>query len=217
MRAFSAAFLELLADVREDFQLTAAPEPGCRLTKELLDEKGMSLDQAMAIVRRALTVESILISYNIDTDIEWLGLKVDTDFGVSTFPRSLSGFLTALCLVLKTKAGQSLLAGQLDTLTLSCQGMIDLKGLYRIDPETGKFDRTLVSLPPPQVQAASCQELESHCLVLGLQSGKVMGCLFLIGWCCCSRCLARTTLRARCCSGTRLAKATTLPRTPSSP
>ena len=48
-------------------------------------------------------------------------------------------------------------AGQLDNLILYCQGMIDLKGLYRINPETGKFDRTLVSLPPPQVDAASCQ------------------------------------------------------------
>ena len=118
MRAVSAAFLEVLADVREDCHLAAAPEPGCRLTKELLDERGMSLDQAMAIVRRALTGESILISYNIDTDIEWLGLKVDTDFGVSIVTCSLSGFLTALCPLLK-KAGQSLPAGQFDKLTPS--------------------------------------------------------------------------------------------------
>ena len=93
--------LDMLADVTVDCQLAAAPEPGCRLTKELLDEKGMSLDQAMAIIRRVLTAESILISYNIDTDIEWLGLKVDTDFGVSTFARPWSGFLTALPLLLK--------------------------------------------------------------------------------------------------------------------
>mmetsp|Transcript_58134 Transcript_58134/g.125647 ORF Transcript_58134/g.125647 Transcript_58134/m.125647 type:complete len:346 (+) Transcript_58134:61-1098(+) len=50
------------------------------LTRELLEERGVSLDEALSELRRLLPKESILVGQSIQTDVAWLGLEQGTDF-----------------------------------------------------------------------------------------------------------------------------------------
>mmetsp|Transcript_39713 Transcript_39713/g.97611 ORF Transcript_39713/g.97611 Transcript_39713/m.97611 type:complete len:279 (-) Transcript_39713:448-1284(-) len=55
-------------------------EPLTGLSKALLDEHGMTLAQAMTILRQHLPKNSILVGQNIEKDVEWLQLQEGTDF-----------------------------------------------------------------------------------------------------------------------------------------
>lgn len=46
-----------------------------RLTKELLDQRGLGLQEAVGRLRRVLPPSAILVGQNIAKDVEWLGLK----------------------------------------------------------------------------------------------------------------------------------------------
>jgi len=49
------------------------------LSEELLS-KGVSLDTAIAMIKKVLPSESILVGQNVLKDVEWLGLKEERDF-----------------------------------------------------------------------------------------------------------------------------------------
>jgi len=50
------------------------------LTKELLDERGVTIEEAMVDLRSALPAHAILVGQNIRKDVEWLGLREGVDF-----------------------------------------------------------------------------------------------------------------------------------------
>lgn len=52
----------------------------CRLTKEVLDEHGISLEQAVQYVRQCLPTNAVLVGQNIGKDIQWLQLQEGRDF-----------------------------------------------------------------------------------------------------------------------------------------
>ena len=54
-----------------------------RLTRELLEEQGVSLSEAKDQLAVALPQGSTLLSYGIDNDLEWLNLEAKRDRGVS--------------------------------------------------------------------------------------------------------------------------------------
>jgi RNA exonuclease 4 len=50
------------------------------LTEEIMEEKGISLEDAMIKLREALPKDAILVGQNILKDVEWLGLQRGVDF-----------------------------------------------------------------------------------------------------------------------------------------
>lgn len=50
------------------------------LTKDVLDDKGIPLEEAMKKLRAALPKEAVLVGQNIGKDVEWLKLKEGEDF-----------------------------------------------------------------------------------------------------------------------------------------
>lgn len=52
----------------------------CRLTKDLLDARGIPLAQALVLLRSALPKDAVLVGQNIAKDVEWLGLREGVDF-----------------------------------------------------------------------------------------------------------------------------------------
>eukprot|EP00955_Chlamydomonas_euryale_P041922 352159-Chlamydomonas_euryale.AAC.19 len=51
------------------------------LTHELLEQYGLPLEQALAILRANLPKNAVIVGQNIRKDIEWLGLKESVDYG----------------------------------------------------------------------------------------------------------------------------------------
>lgn len=51
-----------------------------RLTKQLLDQHGIPLEQAIAILRQHLPKYAILVGQNIAKDVQWLGLREGQDY-----------------------------------------------------------------------------------------------------------------------------------------
>ena len=51
------------------------------LTADLLERKGVPLDDAMATLRKALPSNAVLVGMNIAKDVEWLELKEGADYG----------------------------------------------------------------------------------------------------------------------------------------
>jgi hypothetical protein len=60
------------------------------LTKELLDEQGVSLTDALRLLRQCLPKHAILVGQNIGKDVAWLQLREGSDFKVSKHPASRS-------------------------------------------------------------------------------------------------------------------------------
>lgn len=50
------------------------------LTREVLDQYGMPLEQALSILRAHLPKSAVIVGQNIRKDIEWLGLKEQVDY-----------------------------------------------------------------------------------------------------------------------------------------
>lgn len=55
-----------------------------RLTRELLEEQGVPLEEAVRILRQYLPRQSILVGQNIGKDVDWLQLKEGQDYQVPT-------------------------------------------------------------------------------------------------------------------------------------
>mmetsp|Transcript_7669 Transcript_7669/g.15016 ORF Transcript_7669/g.15016 Transcript_7669/m.15016 type:complete len:275 (-) Transcript_7669:263-1087(-) len=55
-------------------------QPLTSLSKELLDQYGMSFDEAMKMLRQQLPKNAILVGQNIGKDVEWLQLREGEDF-----------------------------------------------------------------------------------------------------------------------------------------
>jgi hypothetical protein len=51
------------------------------LDKHIMDEKGISIEDAMTQLRQALPKDAVLVGQNIMKDVEWLGLQRGVDFG----------------------------------------------------------------------------------------------------------------------------------------
>lgn len=66
--------------VRPETPIVSYLTPLSGLTKELLDEKGVSLENAVTAVRRHLPPSAILVGQGIRQDAGWLGLKEGVDF-----------------------------------------------------------------------------------------------------------------------------------------
>lgn len=45
----------------------------CRLTEDIIKTKGVSFDRAMALFSMSVPGSATLLSYNIDSDLKWLG------------------------------------------------------------------------------------------------------------------------------------------------
>ena len=54
-----------------------------RLSEDLINQQGVSLQQALDLVRHVLPKEAILVGQNIGKDAQWLELKEGSDFQVS--------------------------------------------------------------------------------------------------------------------------------------
>ena len=54
-----------------------------RLSEDLINQQGVSLQQALHLVRHVLPKEAILVGQNIGKDVQWLELKEGSDFQVS--------------------------------------------------------------------------------------------------------------------------------------
>jgi hypothetical protein len=50
------------------------------LTKERLDSDGIPIEKALDLLKSLLPKDAILVGQNIGKDVEWLGLKQETDF-----------------------------------------------------------------------------------------------------------------------------------------
>ncbi|EKX51667.1 hypothetical protein GUITHDRAFT_65948, partial [Guillardia theta CCMP2712] len=66
--------------VKPECEVRSYLSPLTGLSKEMLDQHGMSLDQAMAILRSHLPKHAILVGQNIRKDVEWLQLEEGKDF-----------------------------------------------------------------------------------------------------------------------------------------
>ncbi|KXZ54728.1 hypothetical protein GPECTOR_4g797 [Gonium pectorale] len=70
----------LNAYVRPQLPVVSYLTPLTGITEELLQSRGVPLEEALAAVRAVLPRESVLIGQNIRQDVQWLGLKEGTDF-----------------------------------------------------------------------------------------------------------------------------------------
>ena len=77
----------------------------------MIDQSGIALQEAIAILRQYLPKYAVLVGQNIGKDVEWLGLKEGVDFQVRChFPPSISAFLNAVLLCsLSSAEGQTLM------------------------------------------------------------------------------------------------------------
>mmetsp|Transcript_56608 Transcript_56608/g.135131 ORF Transcript_56608/g.135131 Transcript_56608/m.135131 type:complete len:275 (+) Transcript_56608:222-1046(+) len=66
--------------VKPDAPVASYLEPLTSLNKELLEQHGMPLAEAMAQLRSRLPKNAILVGQNIGKDVEWLQLKEGEDF-----------------------------------------------------------------------------------------------------------------------------------------
>jgi len=54
-----------------------------RLTEEMVEANGVALEEALVIVAQSIPENAVLVSYNIDSDLEWLRLEHKVNRGVS--------------------------------------------------------------------------------------------------------------------------------------
>jgi hypothetical protein len=64
-----------------------------RLTPEMLEQRGVSLQQALATLRQCLPTDAVLVGQGIGQDVQWLQLHEGRDFQVV-------GVLPSSCLLL---------------------------------------------------------------------------------------------------------------------
>jgi hypothetical protein len=53
-----------------------------RLTPEVLEQRGVSLQQALATLRQCLPTDAVLVGQGIGQDVQWLQLHEGRDFQV---------------------------------------------------------------------------------------------------------------------------------------
>ena len=51
-----------------------------RLTKEMIEERGVPMPQALALLRQCLPRNAVIVGQNISKDVQWLGLREGQDF-----------------------------------------------------------------------------------------------------------------------------------------
>jgi predicted NBD/HSP70 family sugar kinase len=55
----------------------------CRLTPEVLQQRGIGLQQALATLRQCLPPDAVLVGQGIGQDVQWLQLHEGRDFQVA--------------------------------------------------------------------------------------------------------------------------------------
>ncbi|KAF5825546.1 hypothetical protein DUNSADRAFT_8837 [Dunaliella salina] len=66
--------------VKPDKPVVSHLTPLTGITKELLEQYGIPLEEAVKILRANLPTNSILVGQSIGQDVNWLGLKEGVDF-----------------------------------------------------------------------------------------------------------------------------------------
>mmetsp|Transcript_7687 Transcript_7687/g.25474 ORF Transcript_7687/g.25474 Transcript_7687/m.25474 type:complete len:236 (+) Transcript_7687:72-779(+) len=73
--------VHLNAFVKQEQEVVSYLTPLTGLTRELLDEHGVPLEQALALLRQALPKHAVLVGQNIRNDVvNWLALREGEDF-----------------------------------------------------------------------------------------------------------------------------------------
>lgn len=60
----------------------------CRLTPELLEARGTSLEAALQTLRQCLPRNAVLVGQNINQDVQWLDLREGIDFEVGPLTKA---------------------------------------------------------------------------------------------------------------------------------